>query len=103
MKYLKALLVVVAVAALSATSLARDLSPESNPAQLGFSVDRLERVTTAFQTYVDKGELPGAVVLIARKDKVAYLKAFGFRDRETKDPDDHGCNLSDCFDDQADC
>ncbi|HVO95105.1 MAG TPA: serine hydrolase domain-containing protein [Terriglobales bacterium] len=86
MKYLKALLVVVAVAALSATSLARDLSPESNPAQLGFSVDRLERVTTAFQTYVDKGELPGAVVLIARKDKVAYLKAFGFRDREQKIP-----------------
>jgi Beta-lactamase class C and other penicillin binding proteins len=41
-------------------------------------------MTQAFQGYVDSGQLPGAVVLIARKDKVAYFRAFGFRDREQK-------------------
>jgi len=84
MNSFKALLVAFIVAALSAASFARDLNPESNPAELGFAVDRLDRVTKAFQEYVDKGQLPGAVVLIARKDKIAYLKAFGFRDREQK-------------------
>lgn len=41
-------------------------------------------MTQAFQGYVDRGQIPGAVVLIARKDKVAYFRAFGFRDREQK-------------------
>jgi CubicO group peptidase (beta-lactamase class C family) len=87
MNYFKALLVAFAVAALSAASFADDLKPpEGNPAELGFAVGRLDRVTQVFQGYVDKGQLPGAVVLIARKDKVAYFKAFGFRDREQKIP-----------------
>ncbi|MBI3516944.1 MAG: beta-lactamase family protein [Proteobacteria bacterium] len=52
------------------------------PETLGFAADRLQRVTQVFQGYVDAGQLPGAVVLIARHDKVAYLRAFGFQDRE---------------------
>jgi CubicO group peptidase (beta-lactamase class C family) len=86
MNYFKALLVAFAVAALSAASFADDLKLDSNPAELGFAVDRLDQLTQAFEGYVEKGQLPGAVVLIARKDKVAYLKTFGFRDREQKIP-----------------
>jgi CubicO group peptidase (beta-lactamase class C family) len=56
----------------------------NRPEELGFAADRLERVTKAFQGYVDSGLLPGAVVLIARNDKVAYFNAFGYRDRERK-------------------
>ena len=41
-------------------------------------------MTKAFQGYVDSGQIPGAVVLIARKDKIAYFRAFGYRDREQK-------------------
>jgi hypothetical protein len=44
--------------------------------------DRLQRVTKVFQGYVDSGQLPGAVVLIARNGKVAYQQAFGYQDRE---------------------
>jgi hypothetical protein len=54
------------------------------PEELGFAGDRLERVTKAFQGYVDNGLLPGAVVLIARNDNVVYLNAFGYRDRDRK-------------------
>jgi CubicO group peptidase (beta-lactamase class C family) len=56
----------------------------TNPEELGFAGDRLDRITRAFQGYVDGGQLPGAVVLIARNDKVAYFRAFGYRDREKK-------------------
>src|SRR5262249_21764112 len=61
---------------------AQTLQPATHPEQLGFDAARLERVSKAFQGYVDAGELPGAVVLIARNGKVAYLRAFGFQDRE---------------------
>jgi CubicO group peptidase (beta-lactamase class C family) len=69
---------------LMAPALAQELKPVSQPEELGFASDRLERVTTAFQGYVDNGQLPGAVVLIARNDKIAYVKAFGYRDRDQK-------------------
>jgi CubicO group peptidase (beta-lactamase class C family) len=58
------------------------LQAVANPAQLGFDTVRLERVGKVFQGYVDVKQLPGAVVLIARNDKIAYLQAFGFQDRE---------------------
>jgi CubicO group peptidase (beta-lactamase class C family) len=84
--FFKAVVISSAVAAASVTALAEQLKPASNPRELGFAVDRLERVTQAFQGYVDNGQLPGAVVLVARKDKIAYFRAFGFRDREQTTP-----------------
>ena len=58
------------------------LQAVANPEQLGFDAARLQRVGTIFQGYVDVKKLPGAVILIARNDKVAYFQAFGFQDRE---------------------
>ena len=86
MKMARQTLIVLALAFVSASAFAEQPSPVGNPEELGFSADRLERVTKAFQGYVDSGQIPGAVVLIARKDKVAYFKAIGFRDREQKTP-----------------
>jgi CubicO group peptidase (beta-lactamase class C family) len=63
---------------------AQEPKPVNQPEELGFATDRLERITNVFQGYVDNGQLPGAVVLIVRNDKIAYLKAFGYRDRERK-------------------
>ena len=68
----------------SVAAQAETLQPVAHPEELGFDVTRLERVTKAFQGYVDAGQLPGAVVLIARHDKVAYVRAFGYQDREAK-------------------
>ena len=77
-------LMALVVAVLAAPVFAQEPRPVSVPEELGFASDRLERITKTFQGYVDAGALPGAVVLIARNDKVAYFKAFGYRDREHK-------------------
>ena len=50
------------------------------------STQRLKRLGAAFQSDVDKGVIPGAVVLIARDGKVAFFDAFGFQDREKRIP-----------------
>jgi len=71
---------------LALPALAQEPKAVNRPEELGFAPDRLERITKTFQGYVDNGQWPGAVVLIARGDKVAYFKAFGYRDRETKAP-----------------
>jgi CubicO group peptidase (beta-lactamase class C family) len=84
MKFLKPLLVAALAAGVCAPAFAQQ--PIANPAELGFAPDRLERITKAFQGWVDAGQIPGAVVLIARNDKIAYLKVVGFRDRESKAP-----------------
>ena len=84
MKFHRQVVIAMLTAVVSASAFAQQLKPESDPGKLGFDADRLERMTQAFQGYVDSGQLPGAVVLIARKDKVAYFRAFGFRDREQK-------------------
>src|SRR5262249_59756099 len=84
MKFLKRLLVAALASGFCASAFAQQ--PVANPIELGFAPDRVERITKAFQGWVEGGQIPGAVVLIARKDKIAYLNAVGFRDREAKAP-----------------
>ena len=43
---------------------------------------RAARINAVFEEDVEKGVIPGAVVLISRRGKPAYLEAFGYRDRE---------------------
>ena len=65
---------------------ARVLPRASRPEEVGLSSVRLQRLTAAFDHYVETNRLPGAVVLVARRGKVAYLHAFGARDRESSSP-----------------
>ena len=65
-------------------ALAQEFAAVPKPEELGFSPDRLKRITATYQGYVDSGELPGAVLLIARNDKLALFEAIGFQDREKK-------------------
>ncbi|MBV9861273.1 MAG: beta-lactamase family protein [Alphaproteobacteria bacterium] len=53
----------------------------AQPEALGLSTARLKHLTEVYQGFVDRGELPGAVLLIARGDKLAYFEAVGFQDR----------------------
>ena len=60
--------------------------PQASPEEVGLSPERLGRVDAAMQKAVDSGELPGAVVFIARDGQLAYAKSFGWQDREKKIP-----------------
>lgn len=55
---------------------------EVDPAEVGFSSERLERLTRHVRGYVDDGRLAGASVLVARHGKVAALDTHGRRDLE---------------------
>jgi CubicO group peptidase (beta-lactamase class C family) len=56
------------------------------PEQVGLSSERLERIGKVFNREIDQGKLPGAVVLVARKGRVAYFESFGFRDKAAGTP-----------------
>ena len=58
----------------------------AKPEQVGLSSERLGRITELLRTDVEKGRLPGAVALVARKGRVAYFEAVGFRDKAAGTP-----------------
>ena len=64
----------------------QDLPKTVRPEDAGFSSERIARITHFFQSEVDKGAIPGAVVIVARNGKVAYHQAVGYQDREKKTP-----------------
>src|SRR5262245_18695283 len=82
MKIIRSGWLAIALVWLALPTLAGELRAIDRPEDIGFAGDRLKRLTEAFQGYVDSGKLPGAVVLIARNDKIAYFHAFGYQDRE---------------------
>lgn len=70
---------------LAGPSLAQDL-PRAAPEAVGMSSQRLDRLTEVLESYVEQDKLPGGVALVARDGRIAYLQAFGFRDREAGAP-----------------
>lgn len=60
--------------------------PQASPDEVGMSAERLVRIDAAMKKAVDSGELPGAVVFIARDGQLVYAKSFGWQDREKKIP-----------------
>ena len=50
------------------------------------SQDRLERLDAFFDSYVDAGKLPGAVLQVTHDGNTVYHRAIGFRDREAVAP-----------------
>ncbi len=58
------------------------LSPEVEPAQVGLDPVRLGRLSRHFRQFVDDGRLPGWLITVARHGRLAYVAAYGSRDRE---------------------
>ena len=71
-----------AVAATAIAGLPRALSPEA----AGMSGPRLQTLVDRLSEGVEKNELPGAVILIARAGKLVLFDAVGYRDREAGKP-----------------
>ncbi len=64
----------------------KSAAAEHTPESVGFSPQRLARLDGMLQGYVARGEIPGAVALVARHGKIAYHKSFGMRDAEASAP-----------------
>ncbi|HVY42943.1 MAG TPA: serine hydrolase domain-containing protein [Hyphomicrobiaceae bacterium] len=78
--------IAVALALAATSAVAQPLPKAASPEEVGLSSQRLERIGTALKEQIDKGQMPGAVVAIARKGKLAYFEAFGYRDKASNAP-----------------
>jgi CubicO group peptidase (beta-lactamase class C family) len=62
------------------------LEVETDPVELGFAADRLERIDRHFDAYVEAGKLPGWSMLVTRRGQMAHLACGGNRDVEAELP-----------------
>ncbi len=69
-------------------SVVQSLPQASSPEEVGLSKERLQRISAWIQADVDKKAIPGAVVMVLRKGKIAYYEAFGYQDQEKNIPMD---------------
>ncbi len=50
------------------------------PEDLGLSSERLKKISTLFQGYVDRKEIAGVITFVARKGKAAHFETYGYLD-----------------------
>ncbi len=60
--------------------------PRCQPEVVGLRSPALDELAPALQKLVDDGKIPGAVALVARHGKIAYVKPLGYRDLASKAP-----------------
>ena len=62
---------------------AEDVLPRADPASIGLSPVDLKHIADVLTADIAQGKIPGAVLVIARRGKIGYFKAFGDRDPKT--------------------
>ncbi len=62
--------------------------PTSRPEEMGFSPERLERITTQMQKLIDACTLPGVITIVARHGSIVHFKSQGLMDIEAGKPMD---------------
>ena len=60
--------------------------PHAQPEDAGMSSERLGRIAGVMQGYVDRGEIPGAITLVARRGKIVHLQTHGLKDIAAQAP-----------------
>jgi CubicO group peptidase (beta-lactamase class C family) len=63
-----------------------ELQVEVEAGDVGLDKGRLSRLDRVFLPYVDDGRLPGWLVVVARRGRVAHVASYGWRDRERSLP-----------------
>ena len=58
----------------------------ASPHEVGLSAERLERISSITQGFINEGQLAGAVTVVARRGKVAHFEAYGMMDLEADKP-----------------
>jgi CubicO group peptidase (beta-lactamase class C family) len=56
------------------------------PEQVGCSSERLKRISTAMQRYVDEGKIAGILATVGRRGETAYARCSGLMDIEARKP-----------------
>src|SRR5437667_8385408 len=84
MKARAAFLVLVWCLLLSTAAAAQSL-PSAKPEEVGLSSERLGELT-ALKADIEKGVIPGAIVLVARHGKIAMFETLGMLNPEAKAP-----------------
>ena len=63
-----------------------DPLPFADPAEVGLSEERLQRIAPLIQSYIDQDLIPGAVTMVARHGKIAHFDVQGYQDVEKQTP-----------------
>ncbi len=85
MKARATFLVAVWCLLLSTAAQAQSL-PSAKPEEVGLSSERLGKLTARLKADIEKGVIPGAIVLVARHGKIAMFEPIGMLNPETKAP-----------------
>ena len=86
MQFLPMICAVCAVAAAAAfggpsIAVAQESFPRGQPGDVGLSAERLGLIRRSVEAEIAAGQMPGAVLAIARHGKLVYFEAFGYRDK----------------------
>src|SRR6266403_4464820 len=84
MRWKRIVLTICVLACCTVPVVAQDLSRLNRPEDMGFSRERLGRITKFFEGDVEKGAIPGAVLLVVRDGKLVYQQTVGYQDREKR-------------------
>jgi CubicO group peptidase (beta-lactamase class C family) len=63
--------------------------PQAKPESLGLSPVRLQRMSDAFKREIDKGTIPGATIMVARKGQIGWFDAIGRQSPQASTPMAH--------------
>jgi CubicO group peptidase (beta-lactamase class C family) len=80
------LLVSLVLSLFACSVYADDPLPRARPESVGLSSEQLEQIGKVLRTDIERGRMPGAVVAIARKGRLAYYESFGYLDRQAGTP-----------------
>jgi CubicO group peptidase (beta-lactamase class C family) len=58
----------------------------TSPEEVGLSSAQLARIEAVTREHIDTGLMPGAVMLVARRGKIAWTATLGSRDRAANEP-----------------
>ena len=58
------------------------LRVDTDPEEVGLDAERLERLERHFTRYLGDGRLPGWLIAVVRRGRLAYLQTAGRRDLE---------------------
>ena len=81
-----ALSLMVGFSLLLVAGAAADPLPRAKADDVGLSSERLDRIGQILRADVERGRIPGAVVVVARKGRIAYFDTAGFRDKSSNAP-----------------